>query len=239
MVWKKTGYLARIIMQTMNTVGKGKMLLLFVFTLAFTVARAQDHPKFWSDIQAFKAQDAAKIPPTHAILFIGSSSFTKWTDVQSYFPGYTIINRGFGGSTLPDVTKYVDDIVTPYQPKEIVIYCGENDVAQDSVDSKVVADRFRDLFDAIRARLPGVTIIYVSMKPSPSREGFRHLIQQGNQIIKNFLWTQKDAGYVDVFSLMLDTSGKYRPELFGSDQLHMNAAGYAIWAKAITPYLMK
>jgi len=179
------------------------------------------------------------MPPAHAILFIGSSSFTKWTDVQSYFPGFTIINRAFGGSKLPDVTRYVDDIVTPYQPKEVVIYCGENDIAEDSVDSKVVADRFKDLFNAIRSRVPGVPIIFVSMKPSPSRVYFRHLIQQGNQIIKNFLYTQKDVGYVNVFDLMLDPSGNYRPELFGSDQLHMVAEGYAIWAKAITPYLIK
>jgi lysophospholipase L1-like esterase len=202
--------------------------------------RAQQTPnKFQADIQAFKSQDSVQPPPKGAILFIGSSSFTKWKDVQNYFPGYTIINRGFGGSTLPDVTHYVDDIVTPYQPKEIVIYCGENDIAEDSLDSKVVADRFKDLFAAIRTRFPGVPIGYVSMKPSPSRIYFRHLITQGNQIIKNFLWAQTNTFYVNIFDLMLDPSGNYRPELFGSDQLHMNADGYAIWAKAITPYLIK
>lgn len=215
-----------------------KICVFLVSLLCMTGLHAQQQAPFYKDIQAFKHQDSIQPPPAHAILFIGSSSFTRWTDVQSYFPGYTIINRGFGGSTLPDVTRYVDDIVTPYQPKEIVIYCGENDIA-DSVDSKIVADRFKELFDAIRVRVPGVPIVYVSMKPSPSRVGFRHLLQQGNQIIKNFLWTQKDAMYCDVFSLMLDPSGNYRPELFGTDQLHMTAAGYAIWAKALTPYLQK
>jgi lysophospholipase L1-like esterase len=221
------------------------VLCLLVYSSAFAqqvapqgTQPAPQQAPFYNDIQAFKAKDAAQMPPAHAILFIGSSSFTKWTDVASYFPGYTIINRGFGGATLPDVTRYVDDIVTPYQPKQIVIYCGENDIAG-GVDSKVVADRFKDLFNAIRSRLPGVPIVYISMKPSPSREQFRHLMQQGNQIIKNFLWTQKDGSYVNVFDLMLDPSGHYRPELFGSDQLHMVAGGYAIWAKAITPYLEK
>ena len=214
------------------------LCLLLVASFTAMRAGAQQKPPFWDDIQAFKAQDAATPPPKGAILFIGSSSFTKWTDVQNYFPGYTILNRGFGGSTLPDVTRYVDDIVTPYQPKEIVIYCGENDIA-DSLDSKVVADRFKDLFTAIRSRLPDVPIGFVSMKPSPSMVQFRHLLTQGNQIIKNFLYTQKNVFYVNVFDLMLDASGNYRPDLFGSDMLHMNASGYAIWAKAITPYLMK
>lgn len=63
------------------------------------------------------------------MLFVGSSSFTKWTDVQNYFPGYKIINRGFGGYSLPDVIRYADNIVFPYHPKQIVNYCGENDLA--------------------------------------------------------------------------------------------------------------
>ena len=50
---------------------------------------------FYNDIQAFKKKDADQMPAKHAILFIGSSSFTKWTDVQDYFPDYLIINRGF------------------------------------------------------------------------------------------------------------------------------------------------
>lgn len=211
---------------------------LFVSGLFATRAFAQDKPAFYDDIQAFKKQDAASPPPQGAILFIGSSSFTKWTDVQNYFPGYTILNRGFGGSTLPDLTRYVDDIVTPYHPKEIVIYCGENDIAA-GADSKVVADRFKDLYTALRVRCPEIPIGFISMKPSPSRVQFRHLLMQGNQIIKNFLWTQKNVFYVNVFDLMLDPSGNYRTDIFGSDMLHMNAAGYKIWATAITPYLVK
>jgi len=74
---------------------------------------------FYSDIQAFKKKDAEQFPAKHSILFVGSSSFTKWTDVQDYFPGYPIINRGFGGSSLPDVIHYAGDIIFPYQPNKL------------------------------------------------------------------------------------------------------------------------
>ena len=212
---------------------------LIVMGIGFSLQGwAQAKPAFWDDIQVFKAQDSLKPPPKGAILFIGSSSFTRWKDYQDYFPGYTIINRGFGGSTLPDLTRYVDDIVTPYQPKEIVIYCGENDVA-DSIDSKVVGDRFKDLFNKIRNRFPEVPIAFISMKPSPVRVGFRHMLTQSNQIIKNFLWTQKNTMYIDVFDAMLDPSGNYRTDLYVSDSLHLNPTGYAIMAKTVTPYLIK
>src|SRR5579864_7355031 len=90
---------------------------LFFSTLLFTAActvRAQ--PPFWNEIAEFKHRDSLQHPPSGAILFVGSSSFRKWTNVQADFPGYTIINRGFGGSTLDDVIRYAGDIIYPYHP---------------------------------------------------------------------------------------------------------------------------
>src|SRR5436305_12035324 len=106
-----------------------KYLYTFLFLLLIgQVTKAQNAPAFWPDIASFKKQDAEKPPLQHAILFVGSSSFTKWTDVNGYFPGYEIINRGFGGSTLLDVIRYAYDVILPYHPKQVVIYCGENDL---------------------------------------------------------------------------------------------------------------
>src|ERR1044071_633737 len=102
---------------------------LFLILIAFSSQLNAQKPPFYDEIQGFKKEDSIKPPPKHAILFVGSSSFHFWTDVQDYFPGYAIINRGFGGSSLPDVIHYANDIIFPYQPKQIVIYCGENDLA--------------------------------------------------------------------------------------------------------------
>src|SRR5690348_15876812 len=102
----------------------GKKILkisLAVFFLLQVVNSANAQP-FANDIAAFKKQDSIDAPPKNAILFVGSSSFTKWKDVQSYFPGHTIINRGIGGSVLNDVIRYEKDSIFPYQPKQIVIY---------------------------------------------------------------------------------------------------------------------
>ncbi|HEY4151233.1 MAG TPA: G-D-S-L family lipolytic protein, partial [Chitinophagaceae bacterium] len=107
-----------------------KILLCLVLPLiVITAATAQTAPPFWPEILAFKKADAVQPPQAHCILFVGSSSFTKWKDVNDYFPGYPIVNRGFGGSTLPDVIRYAYDIILPYHPKQVIIYCGENDLA--------------------------------------------------------------------------------------------------------------
>ena len=207
--------------------------LLFV-----TIVKAQQ-PPFWNEIQAFKQQDSLQMPPKNAILFIGSSSFTMWKNVQEMFPGYTIVNRGFGGSSLPDVIRYANDIIFPYQPKQVVIYCGENDIASDTVDSREVTERFKTLFHLIRQRIPGIPVVFVSMKPSPSREKYLPVIRQANQMINNFLWQQGNAGYVDVYTRMVDANGKPVPALFLQDMLHMNEQGYKIWQEAIQPFLLK
>jgi len=221
-------------------------LLLFFFAACneirkeeTSIPEAPPPPLFWNDIQNFKKQDSVSFPPRNAILLIGSSSFTKWTDVQDYFPGYTIVNRGFGGSTLLDEIFYVNDIVFPYQPKQIIIYCGENDLASsDTVTAAMVSDRFKQLFQMIRNKTEA-PIAYISMKPSPSRRHLFPKMREGNQLIKDFLATQKNTAFIDVHQKMLDSTGEPMPEIFLDDSLHMNAKGYAIWKKEMEPYMQK
>src|SRR5687767_9433617 len=216
------------------------IISLLVVHAGFIIASPAQEPPFYNDIKAFKKKDSISFPPANAILFIGSSSFTMWENVQSYFPGYKIINRGFGGSSLPDVIRYADDIIFPYQPKQIVIYCGENDLAaSDTVTAKLVFNRFKQLFTIIRNRYPKVKVTYVSMKPSPSRQLLLSKMINGNELIKKYLSSKKRTSYVDVYKEMIDDEGKPRPDLFLDDNLHMNKTGYAIWHKFIEPHLLK
>jgi len=214
------------------------VLLLVACSLFFSgYCHAQP---FAEDIEQFKKQDQLHPPPDHAILFVGSSSFAKWKDVSNYFPGYTIINRGFGGSTLPDVIRYAQDIIFPYHPIQVVIYCGENDLASaDSITADTVFERFRVLFDVIRGRLPGENIIYISMKPSPSRVRLKEKMEKANLLIQTYLSLCRNTGFVDVYHKMFNPDQSVMSDIFLGDSLHMNARGYAIWQKAITPYLLK
>jgi lysophospholipase L1-like esterase len=214
-----------------------KYLLLIVCISFSATIFAQP---FADEIQAFKNQDKINPPPANAILFVGSSSFRKWTDVSSYFPGYTIINRGFGGSTFPDVIRYTNDIIIPYHPKQIVIYCGDNDLASsDAVTADTVFERFRVLFELIRTSLPGENIVYVSIKPSPSRVQLREKMEKANLLIQTYLSISSHASFADVYHKMLNADGSIMTDIFLEDNLHMNAKGYAIWQKVINPYLSK
>jgi len=215
-----------------------KTLLLSFLLFAFTMLKAQS--PFYNDIQHFKKMDSTQAPAKNSILFIGSSSFTKWTDVQSYFPAYPIINRGFGGSTLPDVIQYANEIIFPYHPKQIVIYCGENDIASaDSITAPIVFERFKQLFLLIRNKLPKVSIAFVSLKPSPSRQKYWTKMEDANLLIKSYVSKQSKANFIDVYHAMFTADGNVMTDIFLDDNLHMNAKGYAIWQKIIAPYLLK
>lgn len=215
-------------------------ILPVLFLVSIGLYAQETKPPYWNDIQAFKKQDSTAFPGTGKILFVGSSSFTKWKDVQDYFPSYPIVNRGFGGSTLLDVTRYESDVIFPYQPKQIVIYCGENDIANDSsVTGKMAFERFKKLFTDIRLKFPGVPVVYISMKPSPSRWHMRDRVMEGNSRIKKFLKKKRNTVFVSVWNDMLGTDGEPVKELFVEDRLHMNAKGYAIWQRLLEPYLLK
>lgn len=194
---------------------------------------------FWKEIRAFKTSDSVDRPPKNAIVFVGSSSFRMWRNIQQDFPDHKIINRGFGGSSLPHVLAYADEIIITYQPKQVVVYCGENDFMTDTVTSDIVVDRFKTLFHLLRKQIPKAEILFVSMKPSPSRQRLMPEIHRANQAIRSFLEKNRKGTYVNVWDAMLDKNGNPRKELFLQDMLHMNEKGYAIWQEILAPYLKK
>jgi lysophospholipase L1-like esterase len=216
-------------------------LLFFVLLTVQHLAAQSLQPPFWNEIAEFKHKDSLRHPPSNAILFVGSSSFRKWTNVQADFPGYPIINRGFGGSTLDDVIHYARDIIYPYHPKQVVVYCGDNDLVVDpKISGKKVFKKFQHLYELIRKHLGNdVDILFVSIKPSPSRERLMPEMERTNDLIRNFMAQRSHAAFVDVYHLMLNAQGHPMDELFLADKLHMNDRGYKIWQQAILPYLDK
>lgn len=216
------------------------MRRFFFLIVALFSAQLVFAQPFANEIAAFRKQDSIAMPPKKAILLVGSSSFRLWDNWQDYFPGRKMINRGFGGSSLPDVIRYADDVIFKYRPKQIIIYCGENDfAASDTVSVPTVVERFKTLFGMIRAKYKRVPVAFVSMKPSPSRQKFLTKYVAANAAIKDFLAAQKRTAYIDVYTPMLQPDGNVMTDIFKADNLHMNAKGYAIWKQIMEPYLLQ
>lgn len=214
--------------------------ILFLITFPLALLAQDNELPFWEEIRNFRKADSISFPAPRKILFVGSSSFRMWTDLQKDFPGYPLINRGFGGSTLKDVNFYFNTLIKPYRAKQIVIYCGDNDFAGDKtlpVDS--VVSRLKILVGKIRSADEKVKITYVSIKPSPSRKELAPKFMAANERIRQFLAKQKNTSFVDVYHKMVDQRGSAMKNIFLADSLHMNAQGYAIWKSEIKPHLLR
>jgi lysophospholipase L1-like esterase len=197
-------------------------------------APALDPTRFEAEIRAFEAADRASPPSLGGVVFVGSSSIRNWTDVAADFPGVPVLNRGFGGSTLADVVHYADRIVVPYHPRLVVLYAGDNDLAEGRTPERVLGD-YRAFVRRLRSAWPAARVAFVSIKPSPSRRVFMDRARETNQRIRAEIARDSLQSYVDVFTPMLDATGEPRPELFEADSLHLTRAGYLLWRALLVP----
>jgi lysophospholipase L1-like esterase len=192
---------------------------------------------FENNIRAFEAADRKQMPPPGGVLFIGSSSIRLWKTLAQDFPDSPVINRGFGGSRIPDSTRYAPRIVLPYKPKTIVFYAGDNDLALGSSPGQVLED-FKAFVRAVHAELPRTRVLFIAVKPSPARWKIVDKQREANRLVREF--TQTDAkrlGFIDVFTPMLGKDGQPRPELFVKDQLHLSPKGYELWTALVKEHL--
>jgi lysophospholipase L1-like esterase len=203
------------------------------------LAIAEDaHARWEPEIKAFEAADRTNPPPAGGIVFVGSSSIRLWKDLADDFKGLPVINRGFGGSQISDCVFYAARIVLPYRPRQVVLYAGDNDLAAGCSPEKLFED-FQAFVRKVHDALPETQIVFVSIKPSPSRWKLAQQMRTANRLIADFIRTDPRLSFVDVFTPMLDIEGNPRAELYVADKLHMNRQGYAIWASRIQPYLVQ
>jgi len=219
-----------------------RLVLLMLFLFAALFLRAADAPhnfaKWEREIAAFEAHDRTNLPPTNALLFIGSSTIRFWTNLPADFPGYPILNRGFGGSEIADSTHFADRIVFPYAPRAIFLRAGGNDINAGKSPEAVFAD-FKDFTTTVHTKLPNVEIFFISCSHTPARWKNRELEKTMNQLIEAYIRQTPHLTYIETGNLAIGTNGLPREELFRKDKLHFNTAGYQLLAEVVRPYLPK
>jgi lysophospholipase L1-like esterase len=203
--------------------------------LARPVLAGQQDGPWEAAIAEFEAADSISPPPAGEIVFVGSSSIRLW-DVQKYFPGLTVVNRGFGGSRLSDAVRYAERIVIPYKPRIVVVYAGDNDIYGGALAEQVAVD-FEQFVRLLRAKLPEVRIVFIGIKPSLQRWGVIERMRAANELIRGFAEHDDNVAFVDVDHAMLGWDETPRRELFVADGLHLTAHGYELWSALLRPLL--
>ena len=211
------------------------VLLAFCGGAAGKLPAQQDPDRWERAIRAFEERDRANPVASGGIVFLGSSSFRRW-DLDRSFPGKELINRGFGGSQMADALRYLDRIVLPLKPRTLFVYEGDNDLARGK--SPVTVEReFKQLVARVHEALPETRIVFVGVKPSIRRWHLIGLARDANARVRAIAQENDLVEFIDVDTPLLGANGEPRRELFVDDELHLNDAGYAIWADLVAPYL--
>lgn len=207
--------------------------------LAAAPAWARDALARWrTEVDALLEADRRTPPARGGVLFMGSSTVRLWSGLETAFsPAINgVVRRGVGGSRLSDWPALLPLLVLPHQPRQVVVYAGENDIAEGASPHDVLAAFIR-VVQALQAALPGVPVAFVSIKPSPLRAAQAEAMREANLLVQTWVLAQDGLDYIDLHAAMLDPDGRPRPELYVRDQLHLSAEGYALWRQVISAHL--
>jgi lysophospholipase L1-like esterase len=194
--------------------------------------------RFEKTVQAYEASDKSTPPPKGAILLLGDSQFYRWKTLHDDLPEYTIINRGIDAFQFSDILNFFDRLVAPYKPRMIVMHVGGNDVHNGKTAERTLAD-FKTFVAKARAVQPDIPIAFSSITPGPGRWDEADRRKQTNRLIKDYIATQKNLHFIDLWDAMLTPDGKPREELWVEDRIHPNHEGYLVRVKIMRPLLGK
>ena len=127
----------------------------------------QNQQKFKSDrqikidryekaIESFRRFDSRNALAKDPILFVGSSSIVFWETAKS-FPGLPVINRGFGGASLPEIIHYYDDVIKKHAPSVLILY-SDIDV-EGGKSPEVAVHAFEELIERVKTDFPTTQIL--------------------------------------------------------------------------------
>jgi lysophospholipase L1-like esterase len=216
-------------------------VLLLALCLPFpgwTEPLPTDLQRFATEIAAYERADAAQPPDQGQILFLGSSTIRMWQTLAQDFPKHRVLNRGFGGARISEVTLNLNRIAVPYAPRQIVFFAGGNDLADGHAPEQAVAD-FQAFVELARMQMPDIPITYIGIYHNPFRWHLRETFHAANDLLTAYCRRTPGVEFIETSPTFLGVDGRPRKELFADDQLHLNTAGYKLLAELVRPHLSK
>jgi lysophospholipase L1-like esterase len=175
---------------------------------------------------------------TAGIVFVGSSIFHRWTNLQAQMAPLPIANIAFDGARTEDMLALVDSQVVPRHPKVVAYYCGSNDVDAGEPAGAIVA-RIRQFIDRVTTALPDTRIVFVSVNRAPEKQDRWNVVDAVNRQIEKDAGTNRRVVYVDVNPALFNADGTSRLEFFMTDRLHLRPPAYEEFTRILKPVLTK
>jgi lysophospholipase L1-like esterase len=210
------------------------LALLISAPVPHQAAASAQADRWAKEMAAFEEQDR-KDPAVGGVVFVGSSSIRLW-DLKKSFPDVPALNRGFGGSVIPDSVAHVDLLVIRHKPRIVIFYAGDNDIAAGHTPQQVFND-YKAFVAKVHAALPATRIAFIAIKPSIQRWALVDKVRAANALVREHAAADDRLGFVDVDGPMLGWDEKPRKDLFIADGLHMTPKGYELWTTLVRPFI--
>jgi len=179
------------------------------------------------------------------LVFLGDSITAGWggkKDIwEKAFGKYQPANFGIGGDRTQHVLwRLQNGELDGIKPKACVVMIGTNNSGSDPAEG--IAKGVTAIVETIRAKQPQAKILLLAVfprgeKPSTPEKANagRDKLKQVNEIIAK-LDDGKNVHFLDIGAKFLQPDGSISKDIM-PDFLHLSAAGYQIWADAISPKL--
>lgn len=174
----------------------------------------------------------------NGVVFVGDSITEGWHTLAQDFADLPVkvVNRGIGGDTTPNLLYRLQDDVLSLHPVGLVLLIGTNDLGEHTPPADI-ADNLRTLHARIRAAYPEIPIAWCLVMPRRGDDTYPERIHELNGYIRDIAKQDPKVTVVDTFTPLAQPDGSSIPADYVPDRLHLNAAGYAVWRRALEPVL--
>ena len=160
------------------------------------------------------------------IVFYGSSTIRLWKGMKNDFNGLNVINLGFGGALIKDLSKNFSRLFRKIKPSVIVLYLGGNDLTLGYSAEKVVK-KIKKFLELVFKNYPNIKIINMSIKPSFERINDIKKIEKINSLMTAESSRNKNLIQLNFYEKIIN-KGVINQSLYLRDGLHFNDLGYKI-----------
>ena len=163
-------------------------------------------------------------------VFLGDS-ITDHGELQTYFPGEVVLNRGIVEDDTKGVLNRIDEVVKR-NPEEVYILIGINDIGG-NVDIEEYRKNMEKIIQSFDHSL--TKVIVQSILPVNNQK-FENKISNGtvhqfNEVLQQ-LAKENDIQYVDLNRHFENAYGQLKEE-YTVDGIHLTGDGYDVWMEKL------
>jgi lysophospholipase L1-like esterase len=222
-----------------------KLVLTFIVFFIFHSAQAQTQTLKWDSTvrpnnYAIKVEQFRSFPNASTdIIFLGNS-ITAGTDWNELLGVSNARNRGISGDITFGILERLDEI-TEGKPAKVFILIGINDIQRNIPDS-VIVNNYKKIIQRIKSTSPATKIYFQTLLPVNNEfTQFKNHYNKDEHILYvnsrlKEIASEEKITLIDLHPHFLNADKKLEKK-YTMDGLHLNAAGYTLWASLLKTWL--